>query len=67
RMATRGGRMILARRRAKGRYKLTVSDDWLRLAGSDVPIAGKSALTIINPQRHITYSSLAQMSASNRI
>jgi large subunit ribosomal protein L34 len=27
RMATRGGRMILKRRRAKGRYKLSISDE----------------------------------------
>lgn len=27
RMKTRGGRMILARRKAKGRYKLSVADE----------------------------------------
>ena len=27
RMATRGGRMILKHRRAKGRYKLSISDE----------------------------------------
>jgi large subunit ribosomal protein L34 len=27
RMATRGGRLILKRRRAKGRYKLSISDE----------------------------------------